>query len=74
MPQQVYNVTDQSQTDVVSSISPLETELFAEYMAGEKSALEYDTAPEAASVASYLNSTQDLVTYVVVGPHPKPRH
>lgn len=74
MPQQVYNVTDQSQIDVVSSISPVETELFAEYLSGDKAALEYDTAPEAASVASYLNSTQDLVTYVVVGPHPKPRH
>lgn len=74
MSQQVYNVTDQSEVNVVSNISPVATVLNSEYLAGDKNALEYSTSTEAASIATYLNSMQDVVTYVVVGPHPKPHH
>lgn len=74
MPNEVYNVTDSTETNVVSSISPLETVLNSEYLTGTKNALEYDTSTEAATIATYLNGIQEGTTYIVVGPHPKPHH
>lgn len=73
MSQQVYTIEDNGSATVVSDISPLQTVTHTEYYSGTKSALEYFTASLAASDATYLNSIQDAVTYVVVGPHPRPR-
>jgi hypothetical protein len=68
MAQQVYNVGIEATDVLIKNINPIET------TTSESDALEYNTAPEAASVANYLNGLNNGTTYVVVGPHPKPHH
>jgi len=70
MAQQIYNVSESSEgsptDELVKSLDPLTT------TTDVTEALEYNTSAEAAGVASYLNSLNNGIMYVIVGPRPKP--
>ncbi len=72
MAQQVYNVGEDGTTNVVSNLNPVSVVDYSLYMNNQADALEYVNSADAASVANYLNGLNRGISYVVVGPHPKP--
>ena len=62
---QTYSVQQQVSDLQVTAVSPWT-------LGAADHALQYNTAAEAANIATYGTATQGT-TYIVVGPHPRPR-
>ncbi len=73
MGQQVYNVGVQGTNNIVSVLNPFAVVDYTAYMNNQVDALEYTNSADAASVANYLNGLNLNMSFVVLGPHPKPR-
>ena len=73
MAMQVYNVGVDTTNNVVSALNPLAVVDYTLYMNNQADALEYNNSADAASIATYLNGLNLQMSFVVLGPHPRPK-